>query len=276
MGSDEPGRTDPVGSGKIPPRLGAAVLHCENCQTDTSHRILKLDHGTMAGSPRVRGTARCRICQWIHPFEQVELPPVRVAQIISEGGTSRKTQVALPRFRRITVGSLVPHATEKLRIHRIDTRSGERKTSAVSEEIATLWVTRYVGAVVPVSVIEGARTTPYRLEASPERSFEVGQRIVVDGASVVIVALRARGATWRRPRDAFVAREVQRIYGRRIESPPAGKRAWRTGRGTPSSFDSSISRSPRSRSSPGVRSARTSPSAPTAEGGATVQRSSPS
>gem|GEM_PF-155225 len=279
MGAPEPDEGPDV-SDSAPaaraPRLHAAALWCDNCGAETPHRVLRMDPTRRTGSGPVQGTARCRVCQWTHRFESRPPERVEVAQIVSEGRTSVRSRVELPAHVRIRVGSEVPGSHRPFRVRRIDTRTGERVPEALTDEVETLWVVRDEGAVVPVSIVEGRFTRATRLVVPPETVFEVGGRLKADGTPLDIVALRARGKTWRLPGDAFAAQEVQRIYGRRTDRPPAGNRDWRTGRGRPSSFESSTSRSPRSRSSPGVRRTRTSPRARTAVGGATVHRSSPS
>ena len=255
------------------PRVLAATLYCEMCGDFTSHRILRIDPSRRDGLGTVRGTARCRACEWTHPFESRPPSRVKVAQIVSAGTSSERTQIELPSHVTVEVGSGVPGSDEPLRIRRIDTRTGAQANAASTDEVATLWVVRDEGAVVPVSILEGRITRPARLVVPPETTYEVGGRVTLEEGALEVVALRARGKTWRRPGDAFPAGEVQRLYARRTESPPAGRRDWRTGRGRPSSFESSTSRSPRSRSSPGVRRTRTSPRARTADAGAMVQRS---
>jgi uncharacterized Zn finger protein len=252
----------------------AGTLYCEMCDALTPHRLLRTDPGGRGGA--VRGTARCRVCQWTHRFESRPPARVEVARIVSAGKTSERSRIELPAHTRLQVGSGIPGSEEPFRIRRIDTHAGTRVRTAWTEEAATLWVVRDEGAVVPVSIVLGRLTRASRLLLPPDTILEVGGRVTVEGIRLDVVALRARGRTWRRPGDTFAADEVQRLYGRRTEIPPAGRRDWSTGRGRPSSFESSTSRAPRSRSSPGVNRTRTRPRARTASGGATVHRSVPS
>jgi len=272
----EPESPAPPSSREVVPRVFAATLFCEMCGGSTPHRILRMDPPRRSGGGPVRGTARCRVCQWTHRFESRSPGRVEVARIVSAGRLSERSRIELPAHSHLQVGSRIPGSDEPLLIRRIDTRAGARVKSASTDDVATLWVVRDEGAVVPVSIVEGRFTHATRLVVPPDTLFEVGGSCTADGTPLDIVALRARGTTWRRPGDRFAARDVQRLYGRRTESPPAGRRDWRTERESPRSFASSTSRSPRSRSSPGVRRTRTSPRARTASGGATVHRSSPS
>ena len=194
---------------------------------------------------------------------------------MSEGNRALPVRRELPGAATVRVGSLVPGAPEPLRVRKIDTREGATAPEADPSRIATLWAVRETSAQVPVSIVEGNRTVPSRLSAAREEWLSVGEERSLKDGRIVIVALRARGHTYRRPGDRFRAAEIVRVYARRTERPPAGRRDWSTERGTPSSRTSSISRSARSRSAPGARRTRMAPRRRTASGGATVQRVSP-
>ncbi len=275
MGEGEPAAEPGVSPASLH-ELRAASIWCEVCGVVTAHRILRGEGRGQVSASLWKGTARCQRCRWTHPFEVPRPSTVEVAEIVSEGARSVRRRTNLPRGRRLQVGSGVPESTEALRIRRIETRSGTSSSEALSEDVVTLWVTRDVGAVVPVSIVEGARTRTFTRAWPPDTPLEVGMRLKVDRSQVEIVGLRAVGRTWRRPGDRFPAREVGLIYARRRAMPPAGRSDWRSGRGIPSSRASSTSRSDRSRSGPGVRTTRTSPRRRTASGGAAVQRRSPS
>ena len=257
-------------------RLHSATLACENCGRETPHRILRLERGGASARTRLRGVARCRSCGWTHPFDVVLPRTVRLVEILSEGLVSTRTEVEVPFGRRLQVGSDVPGSGTRARIVRIDLRAGGPASAAVSQDVATLWAVPDRGAVVPVSVVEGRRTWSTRLLLPPEARLAVGAVLHVEGSSVEIVALRARRANWRRPGDEFPAREVQRVYARRTDRPPAGRSDWSRGRGSPRSRASATSSRDRSASGPGVRTTRTRPRPANADGGATVHSVSPS
>ncbi len=266
----------PTAANEPPLRIWAARLFCENCEKDTPHRILRLVPRKGSRPGELRGVARCRECRWTHPFETVRPATVEVTEIVSEGPRSTRRRVTLRRGARVLVGSGVPGSDEPMLVHRIETRGGTSRPEALAEEISTLWVTPNVGAVVPVSVVEGARTRAVRSTWPPETVLEVGALLNVGTTEVRIVGLRALGRTWRHPGDRFRALEVTRVYGRRTDMPPAGRRDWSADRPIARSRASSTSRSERSRSGPGVRRTRTVPLRRSASGGAAVQRVSPS
>ncbi len=254
--------------------LGFGVLYCENCGESTPHRLLRVTPSVGATRARVAGIARCRVCRWTHPFTSERVPPVAVALIVSERDRSERRRIELPPTSVLEVGSAIPDVSESLRVTKIDARDGRAVGTARAGEVATVWAVRGDEAAVPVSIVQGARTVSRTVRVPPSARLAVGATLDVGDDRVAIVGLRARGRTWRREGDAFEAAEVQRVYGRRTLSPPAGSRDWRSDRERPRSRASSTSVAARSRSSPGVRRTATVPRAATAAGGAATHRSS--
>ncbi len=258
-----------------PTRLLAASLVCENCGRSTPHRVLRWDRTSFARGNAASGVARCRECHLTHRFESVSPAEAEVDRIVSRGPVSSRERVRLPAAAMLEVDTDLPASDPPLLVHRIDLRSGAPVRRAPARAVRTVWVTPHLDPSVPVSILEGGRTRPARWTAPPEVAIGVGEEVEVDGASVRVIAIRARGQTWRHLGDRFRADEVQRLYGRRIASPPAGRSDWRRGREIPRSRTSSASRSDRSRSGPGVRRTRSVPRRRTASGGATVHKVSP-
>ena len=252
-GSEEEAGQDP---GAV--RVLAAELPCPACGTETPHRVLRIDprSGHRPGTELV-GVARCRECRLTHPFTST-LPRSRlVPVVISEGSTSVAGTRELPSDERIAVGALLPESDGvPMKVLRVDRRDGGSSPSSPVAQIETLWLSPYRGERVSISLVEGRRTRSLRTVFPKGRSFSVGGSLRVEGRSVRIVALRARGRTWREAGDAFPSEEVDRIYARRIETPPAGRSPWIRVRESPSSRASSTSRSARSRSSPGTSTNR--------------------
>lgn len=257
--------------------LHAAELMCEMCGRATRHRILRVarERPTPEGR-RIEGTARCSQCRWTHPF-QLALPvEKKLPAIVSTGSRSAPMVVRAASTLRLQVGSRVPGHEPPLRIVRIDLRTGGSGHEALVRDVRTLWLVPEGPRVIPVSLVLGSRTATTRATLPPEHALVVGEPITVGGGTLRIVGLRARNRTWTRPGDSFPAGDVVRIYCRRMESPPAGKRRWRRSREMPSSPAISTSRFERSRSSPGTRTRRSRPWARSASGGAATHRDSPS
>lgn len=249
----------PAEAGPIRARLAlhAAELDCEACGRRTPHRIVRWDAGKEGGASArssAGGLARCRVCGLTHRFE-VRIPkaPVDVALVVSRGPRSERELWSLPRGRRVQVGSGVPGHPGGYLLRRIERRDGSSVPEARSEEIATLWAEAIQPPSVPVSILEGRRTRAARLSVGATQALGVGDPVTVEGVRLTIVALRAGRQTWKRPGDSFPAQEIQRVYARRTERPPAGSSAWSRDRPSPESRARSISLASRSRSSPGER-----------------------
>jgi uncharacterized Zn finger protein len=257
-------------------QLRSATLYCESCRASTAHRILRWDRRSAAGRRRGTGTARCRVCGWTHAFDLALPHEVPITVIGSEGPTSERSIVRLSSAVELTVGGTLPYSNSEQRIRRIDRHDRRSVDRARAAEIGTVWVVPNRPRAVPVSILEGAHTRPARWTPTSDVDVGVGSQIRVEGRSLEVVALRARGRTWRREGDRFRAAELQRIYGRRTVSPPAGRSDWSRVRASPRSRESSFSRSARSRSGPGVSRNRRAPRARTAAGGATVHSEDPS
>jgi uncharacterized Zn finger protein len=246
--------SEPTGGSHI----ASAQIFCDSCRRETAHRILRVVPGG-AGAGTVRGVARCKECRLTHPFESSPEPLVDVRMVVSEHDRSTRSVLRLPRHRRLLVGSGLPDLDPTLRIRRIDLRAGRQATDARTEDIATLWVAREPVPSVKVSIVIGRLTRTTRLLYTVGTRYEVGSSVVVENRPLWISAIRARGHTWRMRGDVFAAEEVERLYVRRTEIPPAGSRDWSSERVTPSDAARVRSMDARSRSSPGRRVARTSP-----------------
>ena len=251
-------QADEVGpTSRGPGQVHAARLRCDNCRRVTVHRIVRWDPRSTGPAKRWNGLARCRECGWTHPFEVVRAPEKELDLIVSRGAVSERRRIRLPVSNKLAVGTLVPGEDPPLEVRRIAGIDGESVREARVSNVETVWVVPPLEHRLAVSVAEGGRTHSFRWVVKPDTAVVVGEPFAGEGGTVWVVAFRSRGRTWRRPGDRAPAGEVQRLYGRRTVSPPAGRSDWRRGRGTPSSLESSTSRSPRRRSSPGVKRTRT-------------------
>jgi uncharacterized Zn finger protein len=254
--------------------VAAGTLYCEVCGRTTPHRILRVAPGaTVAG---VRGLARCRVCRLTHPFVSAAERKVEVDLIVSGGGTSRRVRIALPAETRLAPGRPLPGPMARLEVTRLDGAGGKAVTEASAGSVRTIWAVEPADRGIALAVSEGrGRVVSRRLQLPSSVRLEVGGWVEVDGSTVILRAIRARGRTWHRGGIAFSPEEIEVAYGWRTVSPPAGRSPWSTVRETPRSRARSTSTRDRSRSSPGTSRARRRPRASRAEGGATVHRSSP-
>lgn len=272
-GPSEPGEPGP---GRPAAALHAAEIFCEVCGRTTPHRVLRLEGGALPGpGGTIQGTARCRECRLIHPFRAQPSRTVTLKLVVSDGPRSVASSVEIPAGRLLRVGANLPGSDPPRRILRLDTPTGHRRTEAPVESLATVWVSASAGLWVPVSIVEGRRTQAARISAKLDQVFEIGTPVTVEGRAYNIAAMRADGATWHDLGRAFPGRALQRLYVRRMETPPAGRSDWSNEREIPRDRASSTSTRGRSRSSPGATVARRRPRVRRASGGAADHRVSP-
>lgn len=258
------------------PSLHAADIYCESCGEVTPHRILRIEGGALPEpGAAIRGTARCRTCRLVHPFRSEPERRVELVQIVSDGGRSAPVRRSFAPDVHLQVGSNLPDVEPPARILKIDRHDGRSVRQGRAEDAATVWTSVVLGTRVPVSVVEGRRTRAARVEVDPSEPFEVGRPFDLNGLSYVVAALRARGRTWHDLGTVYEAREIERIYVRRMDAPPAGSNDWSNDLDIPSSPARSTSSRARSRSSPGTSTTRSRPRLRSADGGAADHRSAP-
>ena len=218
-------------SSRDPPPIRSARLHCEVCGKESPHRILAARTGRRGG---VEGVARCSECRTTHRFARAPITRAELPVVISQGKHSRPARVRLPSGRRLLVGSRLPGVPGALRITRID-RGNRTTREARASGGVRVWVVPDRGARVAVSLVDRGRTRSSVVYLAPETPLTVGGWVSFAGVPGRVVRLRTRDRTETRAGERIPAREVVRVYARRIWNPPAGSSGWRTERGTPSS-----------------------------------------
>ena len=246
----------PARRGRGPP-IHSAALPCEVCGEETAHRILHLEPG--ASARRVRGVARCQVCRTTRPFDVAGGEEVPVRVVLSDGPRSEPRELRVEPGIPLRVGDPLPALEPPARIQRLELDGGRSAEEADPRRVRTIWAAVDRGPSLAVSLIEGSRTRSLVVPTDPEAPVTVGGPIALGELVAVVSAFRARHRTWSRPGDRFPAREVERVYARRNETPPGGSRRWTSSREIPSSPTRFRSTSGRSRSSPGVRTPRRRP-----------------
>jgi uncharacterized Zn finger protein len=223
--------------------VGAASIFCDVCQEATPHRILSLRGPRPAAGSALSGIARCQRCRLTHPFGSPARRPCTVRAIVSEGPVSRSLELRLPAAREVGIGGKVLFGREQFVVRRIELAGQRSAAVARPEEIACLWVTNDRGFHVPISIVEGRRTRSIRWTPPGGARVGVGDSLSLDGNQYIVTGIRSGGRTLRRASGSVDASSIERIYVRRTWNPPAGSSDWSRSRETPSSRESSRSRS---------------------------------
>lgn len=254
-------------------RIHSAQVFCEVCERETAHRVFRLRGG---GGGALSGTGRCSVCRTTHAFEIRESRRLQVRRVHSEGARTAFGTLSLSPALELVKGELLLGAEPPGRIQRIELHHGSSADRARAREVATVWTVPPAPGEIRVSIIEGATTRSSRLPVVPGSSVAIGAVLMVDSMRLIVAGIRTAGRTMRRGDRPVPVESIERLYARRISSPPAGSSDWRRSRDRPSAPASSTSRAFRSRSSPGRRRNRTAPRARSAAGGATDQSARPS
>lgn len=183
------------------------VVVCPNCG-DAPHRILR---GKSSKDRRsLDAVVRCTNCGHVHHALIADKKDVSVRIIISDGKTSRRTEIELYPDDVIQVGDEFFAGGEYVQVRSIETK-GKRVRTCRASEIATIWARRFDRVKVPISVIKGSKVVSKYIYASPDEEFEVGDVISIDNLQVAIQKIKVdrRG----NPRLAQ-AREIVRLYTR--------------------------------------------------------------
>ena len=253
------------------PGVHVAEILCDACGRITIHRIVRWDPRRRSSSQQLEGLAKCRECGWTHPFAVRRPTEATIELIVSRGAVSERSSVRVPASQVLRVGEPFPGGDPPLEMRKLEAFDGTPLAHARASAVRTAWAVPASEHRLRVSILEGARTRPVTATVDPQLVVTVGEVLTLGEGPIRVVALRAQGRTWKLSGDRFPARDVQRVYGRRTEMPPAGRSDWRREREMPRSRASSTSRTARSRSSPGVSRARISPHRRTAASGAMVQ-----
>lgn len=221
-------------------RVSVLELPCPSCGEKLRHRVLHVKGGSPGaeggGAPgRLEGIARCARCHTAHPFllEAKQLRAVPV--IVSEGPESFREEVPLPEDRTLELDGTLRVSGRPVRITRIEGPMARNLHRARPSQVVAVWTVPTDELTLRVSLVEGARTRSFHLTVKGDQELRVGDQFRVEGETVEITGLRARGRTYRELGDVLPAREVQRIYGRSTRTPPGGRSAWRRSREMPRS-----------------------------------------
>lgn len=192
----------------------ALTLECPNCGQGP-HRVLK---GRMSRGEEIvlEGTVRCLQCGYTRQETYREWAPRPVPVIISEGATSRRTEVELFPQEVLRTGDRLEVEGRRVVITAIEAED-RRVDQARAEAIGTLWTRRAGKASVDVSLNLGRRTRSFELEAEPDEEFGVGDILDLGRGQGVVHRIKTTHGLRREGR--VPARDIVRVYCKPIRGP---------------------------------------------------------
>lgn len=186
--------------------------HCEACEEETPHRILK---GLMGQSldQGFSGTAQCQTCKGIHHLEIPSEKPCMVPMVLSEGGESRKAEIEFGRDEGIITNDEVFFEDHNILITSIESK-GKRVKRGLARDISMLWAVVFDTVKVKVAIVKGSTTASELVEAVPDKEFAVGDLLEFGRNKVIITKIKTAVKMVYREGRPVEARDIRRIYTR--------------------------------------------------------------
>ena len=194
-------------------KAGSVIYsHCESCEEETPHRILKgtRDQGLDKG---FSGTVQCQTCKRVHHVEIPVDKPCMVPMVLSEGENSRKVEIQFGREEGIIVNDEIFFEDHNILITAIDSR-GKRVKRGMARDITNLWAIVFDTVKVKVAIVKGSTTIPEVVEAVPEVEFAVGDLLEFGRKKVIITKIKTLTKMIYREGRPVEARDIRRIYTR--------------------------------------------------------------
>ncbi len=191
------------------PMPDTLYYECPVCDDYTEHQILK---GRM-GKASIEGTFRCNECGKI-TSETVKIPElIEVPVIFSDGDQSAPAKTTIESNDIIAVDDeLFMDDGRRVCVTHIDVADGSRKKKALATDVKKLWVKQFDILSIKVSVNDGRKTYPLRVEAEPDDEFVVGTQLEFDDFDCLIHAIKTKNSLVKR--GSAEARDITRIYGK--------------------------------------------------------------
>jgi uncharacterized Zn finger protein len=184
-------------------------LDCPSCGDKTLHEVLK---GKISkGGDVLETTVRCQECQQVHSAIVREPKSVKVPIILSDMGTTRKTDFEMGEDEFLAVGEELFIGDVNVVITAIE--KGEKRVDhAPAKEAKAVWAKKFDKVRVRISVNKTSKTLAAELTALPDEEFFVGDILTIGRDEVVIHSIKTKDAMVRN--GGVAARDIVRIYSK--------------------------------------------------------------
>lgn len=157
----------------------------------------------------LEGVFRCLQCGFTRQETYREGLVLEVPMIVSDRGDSRRSAVELPPGEALKVGDHFETEGATVEVTGIESKGG-RVTTAVPEDIETLWVKKADTVRVKFSLSKGNRTLTFAREVPADEEFEVGSVVELGRDRGVIHRVKTDRALLRE--GVARAEEIRRVY----------------------------------------------------------------
>ena len=208
------------------------VTECPACQLESGHDILrerKMGKG-------VDFLVRCHECSNVHTIEFREPAPAQIPFILTDGPTSELVELELDADEILEVGDRFEDSDMEWKIHRIDDKEGNPRTTLRADKVARVNALRTDMIRVRLTMTRGERSISDSILVPEGEQFSGGNLIDVDGEEWRIRAIHT--GSGRTLKGTVSAEDIRRIYlhapeiTRRPEpkTPQERRQAWKEGR----------------------------------------------
>lgn len=182
----------------------ALILDCPECGEEQGHEVLRA-----ADSGWTVQCARCKSVRVLPAPRQERM--VTVPVILSEGATSRTSNLHVPVLSGVGVDDEYDLDGHRVRITAVELRDGTRPRRASGSAVRTLYAVLFDTVQLHYTVNEGETTRSFREDVLPEEEIHIGSVRVVQGIKLAIKTLKSdQNRTLHR--GYLFARNVNRVF----------------------------------------------------------------
>ncbi|MCG7843910.1 MAG: hypothetical protein MIO90_00590, partial [Methanomassiliicoccales archaeon] len=144
-----------------------------------------------------------------------EAKTIKVPVIVSDQGSSRKTELELPEDEMICIEDEFYLEDLPIIISSLE-KDGARVKKALVKDVTTIWAKRFDKVHVKISINNVHKTIPTEITALPEEEFFIGDLMTIGRSTVVITQIKATDSMVRR--GSVLARDIVRIYAKKART----------------------------------------------------------
>ncbi len=208
------------------------VTMCPSCQLESAHEILR-ERKVGRGADFL---LRCQECSNVHTIEFREPPAIQIPFILTDGPTSELIELEIDADEILEVGDRFEDSEMEWKIHRIEDKEGNTRTSLRANKVARINALRTDMIRVRLTMTRGDRSISDSIVVPESEQFSGGNMIVVDEEEWRIRAIHTGNG--RTLKGTVNAENIRRMYLHSPEvtrrpdpkTPQERRQAWKEGR----------------------------------------------
>lgn len=205
----------------------AVTTACPQCGEETLHTVLHGRASRPGGGFTFEGTVECVECSTVHHAVVREPAPTEVHVVVSHGGQSRSTRIAVDSEDEVSVDEAFIVDGTSCKLTGIQTKDERWVESAPVAQVKTLWMKQFEELAVGFAINLGHKTITKTLAAKPEHEFTIGEEHLFGRLRVTVHAIKTKERMLKR--GSAAAEDIVRIFAKPTplggEKPRPDKRA---------------------------------------------------